>query len=268
MFDSISGHWINVFPYYSCIQRKKNYKEALADFEFIISKGYNNFYESSLYKAAVINFNYLKNYDKAINYYKELANIVNDENKKYEVQLGIMRSAFMMNDFENVNNYGNFILNNQLTTDKEKSAAHYYIGKVAEANKKYDIALQQLNKVIKENPNSNLAAESRYLISRVYFNRKETDLAKKMINDASSKNSAYPYWVAKGLLLLSEIYIQKNDIFNAKAALEAIKENYQEDQDILKEVDQKLVAISKQAADKSRLEVGTKEGNLKMENPK
>ncbi len=248
--------------------RKKNYKDALTDFEFIISKGYNNFYESSLYKAAVINFNYLKNYDKAINYYKELANIVQDENKKYEVQLGIMRSAFMMNDFENVNNYGNFILNNQLTTDKEKSAAHYYIGKVAEANKKYDVALQQLNKVIKENPNSNLAAESRYLISRVYFNRKETDLAKKMINDASSKNSAYPYWVAKGLLLLSDIYMQKNDIFNAKAALEAIKENYQEDKDILKEVEQKLDVIAKQETDKSRLDTGTKDGTLKMENPK
>lgn len=115
--------------------RKKNYSMALKDFEFIIAQGFNNFYESSLYKAAVINFNHLKNYNKALNYYKDLVNIVKDENRKYEVQLGIMRSAFMVNDFENVTNYGNFIISNQLTTDKEKSAAHYYIGKVAEVNK-------------------------------------------------------------------------------------------------------------------------------------
>lgn len=108
---------------------------ALKDFEFIIAQGFNNFYESSLYKAAVINFNHLKNYNKALNYYKDLVNIVKDENRKYEVQLGIMRSAFMVNDFENVTNYGNFIISNQLTTDKEKSAAHYYIGKVAEVTK-------------------------------------------------------------------------------------------------------------------------------------
>lgn len=47
-----------------------------------------------------------------------------------------------------------------------------------------------------------------------------------MITDASAKNSAYPYWVAKGLILLSDISMQKNDIFNAKAALEAVQENF------------------------------------------
>ena len=248
--------------------RKKNYNMALKDFEFIINQGFNNFYESSLYKAAVINFNHLKNYNKALNYYKDLVNIVKDENRKYEVQLGIMRSAFMVNDFENVTNYGNFIINNQLTTDKEKSAAHYYIGKVAEANKKYDTALLHLNKVIKENPNSNLAAESRYLISKVYFNRKELELSKKMITDAGAKNNAYPYWVAKGLILLSDISMQKNDIFNAKAALEAVQENFREDTEILKEVEEKLKIIAGIEATKSRIETESEDGTIKMEIPK
>jgi tetratricopeptide (TPR) repeat protein len=248
--------------------RKKNYSMALKDFEFVIAQGFNNFYEPSLYKAAVINFNHLKNYNKALSYYKDLVSIVKDENRKYEVQLGIMRSAFMINDFDNVTNYGNFIINNQLTTDKEKSAAHYYIGKVAESNKKYDTALLHLNKVIKENPNSNLAAESRYLISKVYFNRKELDLSKKMISDASAKNSAYPYWVAKGLILLSDISMQKNDIFNAKAALEAIQENFREDKEILKEVEEKLAIIAGIEATKSRIETESEEGIIKMETPK
>lgn len=59
-----------------------------------------------------------------------------------------------------------------------------------------------------------------------------------MITDASAKNSAYPYWVAKGLILLSDISMQKNDIFNAKAALEAVQENFREDKEILKEVEE------------------------------
>ena len=248
--------------------RKKNYNAALKDFEFILAKGFNNFYESALYKAAVINFNYLKNYNKALDYYKELVSLAKDENKKYEVQLGIMRSAFMINDFENVTSYGNFIINNPLTTDKEKSAAHYYIGKVAEANKKYDSALLHLNRVIKENPNSNLAAESRYLISKVYFNRKEIDLAKKMITEASAKNSAYPYWVAKGLILLSDISMQKNDIFNARAALEAVQENFREDKAILKEVEEKLSIIAGIEASKSRIDTENEDGTLKMDVPK
>lgn len=248
--------------------RKKEYANALKDFEFIISKGFNNFYETSLYKAAVISFNHFKNYNKAMNYYKELSGLLKDENKKYEAQLGIMRSAFMLNDFDNVNNYGNYIINNPLTTDKEKSAAYYFIGKVAESNKKYDVALQNLNKVIKENPNSNHAAEARYLISKIYFNRKELDLAKKMISDASAKNSAYPYWVAKGLILLSDISMLKSDLFNAKAALEAVQENFQEDKEILKEVNEKLKIIAEMESKKSRIQTEDQDGQIKMETPK
>ncbi len=248
--------------------RNKKYSKALKDYEYIIKQGYNNFYESSLYKAAIISFNRLKKYSKALKYYKKLEEIVKDENKRYNVQLGAMRAAFRLNNFKDVRKYGNKILNNTLTTEKERSAAHYYIGKVAESNKVYDSALLHLNKVIRANKNSNLAAESRYLIAKIYYNRGESNLAKKLIKEANSRNSAYPYWVAKGLILLSDIFIKTGDLFNARAALEAVKENYKEDKNILKIVNNKLSELEKLEIKNSRLEKENPDGTIKLDSVK
>lgn len=263
-YYSLDAHYYRAESYL----RKKEFSKALKDLEYIIKQGYNNYYETALYKAAIISFNRLKNYSKALNYYSKLESIVKDDNKKYSVQLGAMRSAFRLNNFKMVRKYGNKILNNPLTTDKERSAANYYIGKVAASNKIYDSALLHLNKVIRENRNSNWAAEARYLIAKIYYRRGESDLAKKLIKEGNSKNSAYPYWVAKGLILLSDIFIQSGDLFNARAALEAVEENYKEDKKIIKSVKLKLAELEKLENKNSRVEKENSDGTMKLDSAK
>ena len=248
--------------------RKKKFRKALKDYEYIIKQGFSNYYEPALYKAAIIAFNYMKDYGKALKYYKKLEEIVKDESKKYNVQLGAMRSAFRLNDYKAVKKYGNKILNNPLTTAKERSAAHYYIAKVAASNKVYDTALSHFNKVIRENRNSNWAAEARYMIAEIYFKRNELELAKKLIKESNLKNTAYPYWVAKGLILLSDIYVKENDLFNARAALEAVKENYKEDKTILNIVNKKLKILEELEEKNSRVEKENPDGTIKMDSLK
>ncbi|MEZ4907048.1 MAG: hypothetical protein R2771_05275 [Saprospiraceae bacterium] len=89
-----------------------------------------------------------------------------------------------------------------------------------------------------------------------------------MINDASTKNSAYPYWIAKGLILLADISIKKDDLFNAKAALEAVKENYTEDKSILTEVNERLDKVNSLLDEKSRLETKPENGDIILDEPK
>ena len=263
-YYSLDAHYYRAESYLF----KKDYKKALKDFEYIIKQGYSSYYETALYKSAVICFNHLKNYSKSLKYYKTLEKIVKNENEKYDVQLGAMRSAFKLNNYTNVNTYGSKILNNSLTSGKERSAAHYYIGKVAESNEKYDTALRHLNKVIRQNKNSNWAAEGRYLIAKIYFKRGEGDLSKKLIKEANIKNSAYPYWVAKGLILMSEIFVSQEDLFNARAALEAVLENYKEDKNIIKDVNKKLDNIKTLEDKNSRIEKENEDGSLKLDSIK
>jgi len=61
-----------------------------------------------------------------------------------------------------------------------------------------------------------------------------------MLKDASRANSSYPYWLASSVILLSDVYSEKGDYFRAKATLEALLANYNEDQELVASAKRKL----------------------------
>lgn len=243
----------------------KNYSEAYRDFDYVVALGPGEYYTESCYNAALISFNYTKNFSRAFNHYSALEKVVDNETKKYDAQLGALRSAYRINDLSGVRFYSAKVINSRQATAKELATAHYFLAKVAYNSEKYDEAIQAFNRVIQRYKNSALAAESRYMIARIYYNRNELGLAEELCQNANRQNSAYPYWVAKSLLLLSDILVKKDDLFNARAALEATIENYQEDQQILKEARQKLESVKTLQQEASRLETENMDGTIKMD---
>ena len=43
--------------------------------------------------------------------------------------------------------------------------------------------------------------------------------AQELCIQANQESSAYPFWVAKSVLLLAEVFAEKGDLYNARAAL-------------------------------------------------
>ncbi|GAB1450393.1 hypothetical protein MASR2M47_04490 [Draconibacterium sp.] len=87
-------------------------------------------------------------------------------------------------------------------------------------------------------------AEAKYLISEIYFHQKEMKKSEDEITDFISKNTPYQYWLGKSFLLLADIYLSKNDQFQAKHTLKSLYENYNDDDDGIKaEAAKKLLVI-------------------------
>jgi hypothetical protein len=64
------------------------------------------------------------------------------------------------------------------------------------------------------------------------------------ITDFISKNTPYQYWLGKSFLLLADIYLSKDDQFQAKHTLKSLYENYNDDNDGIKaEAAKKLLVI-------------------------
>jgi len=244
---------------------QEKYKEALEDFKTIIEKGAGEHYEESLFNAATISFNYNKDYKQSYRYYTDLERLTSNESKKYEAQLGALRSAYRAVNLDAVNIWATKIQNNPLSTIKEITSSYYYIGKIAYQEKKYDQSVNAFNKVIQNMKNSSLAAEARYLIAMVYYERKEYKLSEELCRNANSVNNAYPFWIAKTLLLLSDLLVIKNDLFNAKSAVDAVIQNYRDDEKIVAEAEEKLKQIVKLQVEKSRLEKKNLDGTLIMD---
>ena len=243
---------------------KKRYNPALADYEAIIAEGISDFYERSLKKAAIISYNYTQNFGKALKYYKLLETQTANADDKFLAQLGAMRSAFRLGRDAEVQTYANLVNKNGLSTTAEKSTAMYYLGKTAYKNSELDKAITALQQTAQLSTN-NQAAEARYLIAQAYYDKGEAAKAEAQVSKANEQNTAYPYWIAKSLLLMSDIFLDRDDLLNARAAAEAVQENFKEDESLLAEANAQLQAISGKESDSNRIKTETTDGTLELD---
>jgi TolA-binding protein len=74
-------------------------------------------------------------------------------------------------------------------------------------------------------------AESKYFIAQILYNKKKLDECENEVMDFISKNTPHQYWLAKSFILLSDVYLAKDDLFQAKHTLNSIIDNYTDIED-------------------------------------
>lgn len=250
--------------------KREMYDQALADYSFIISKGKSKYYIPALKKAASISFHEIQNFSKAYDYYTLLEGELTDPQLKYEALRSRLFSIVRTRKNEDILNVSERIIADSLSTAHDKSIARFNAGKIYVERNESKEALDMLNKVI-PTTNSEMTAEARYLVSKIISAGDNLDLAEESIRNTIQLNQAYPYWVSKSMLLLSDVFIKKKDVFQARAALEAILENYSGDKRITDEAASKLLLVKKMEDDLNRIEgSNNKEGffmdTLKIKN--
>ena len=231
----------------------KQYSPALSDYSKVIQKGNSAYLEPSLRKAASICYNEEENFEQAHNYYTNLEKSTSSDEIRHEAQLGALRSGFRIANRQTVSDMASKLVKDARSTQGEKAVAHFYRGKIIYDAGDYDGALQDFNMVTRLS-NDIKTAEARYLVSRIYYLRGQLKLAEQMCHNASKENSNYPNWVARPVLLLSDIYVDQGDLFNARAAIEAVLENFTGDSVILEEAQDKLAALETLEQQNSRIE--------------
>jgi tetratricopeptide (TPR) repeat protein len=245
----------------------KRYEEALEAYEEVIKQGQSSYLPSSLYKAALIAYNEKQDMARAYTYYDAFIPLAQDEEQQYEAVTGALRAAYKLRKAEDVNRMANTVFTHPRATEDHKALAHYYMAMLAYEHDSLDKALTDFNAVIRVN-SAELAAESRYYIAAIYEKRGADDIAGKLAEEAARANVGYPFWVAKSLMLLSDILFKQGDMLNAGAILEAIVENFQGDEEILKEATAKLVRVKKAEEDESRIKTSSSDTLELIPNPK
>lgn len=152
-------------------------------------------------------------------------------------------------------------MNNPSANQGQIATANFYLGKVAFDRKEYDNAMTAFNRVIQTSDNEQ-TAEARYLVAYIYYLKRNLEKAQEITINANKESSAYPYWVAKSVILLSDILAEKGDLYNARAALEALLENYNEDAELVKQAQTKLNQLNQQIQKGSRLMPNSPTNNL------
>lgn len=224
-----------------CQFNNKNFEDAIQGYNFVVSKPTNRFTEISLQKSARINYN-LKNYAEALNRYDLLGDLAEDKNILLEAIEGKMRCNFLLKNYNNTIDAANGLLKNNNISSDQITEAHYLLAKsYFDANQPVR-ALQEF-KITEQLSNTEMAAESKYLIASINYDDRKFEEAEKIIFELSNDYSYYDYWIAKGFILLADVYIAMDNIFQAKQTLQSIIENY-EGQDLVGIAREKLKLIN------------------------
>lgn len=221
---------------------QNSYTSALTYYqEYLSQQQRGNAYHEAMRKAAVIALNHTNAFDISYEYYDQLIEISTDPSLKKEAIDGALYSAIKLQNGE-AGRLAEYVINDQSRSDTEKAKAYYHKGKFKIAQMQYDEAIQALTQVTRMNK-SNIAAESNYLIADLFYKNGDLEVAERQAKESTKRSREYPLWIAKSLLLLSDIYIDKEDFLNAQAAAEAVMENYQENSEIQSETEEKLALI-------------------------
>jgi tetratricopeptide (TPR) repeat protein len=231
----------------------KRYSPALNDYQYVVRRGPSRYYLKALEKAAIIAYNHEQNFQQSYELYSALEQAADNNDLQLEAQLGVMRSAYRANLTDEVYEISRRVAENPLASQAQVASANFYYGKISFDRKDYNNALSALNQVIALSDNEQ-TAEARYLVAYIYYVQRDLERAEEITINANRESSSYPFWVAKSVILLSDILAEKGDVLNAQAVLEALLENYDEDAELVQTARDKLQQLNRRINSESRID--------------
>lgn len=230
----------------------KEFDLALSSYDQVVSLGPSIYYQDALKKAALIAYNHAQDFNKALRYYQLLENLASSSEDLFDAQLGAMQSAYRSSSKQAARQYAEKVINHPSAKTSQKNTANFYLGKITYDEGAFSESLNYLDELIASSDNEQ-TAEARYLRASIFFQSNQYDKAKEQCINANKESSAYPYWVAQSVILLSDIFAVQGDLYNARAALEALLENFKGDDQLIRLAQEKLVQVNEKIDQGSRL---------------
>ena len=220
---------------------RKNFDEAKRLFAVVINSGDTKFREESLARKSEIEY-LEKDYAAAIITFRELQNVAELRENREAAKLGIMRCAqFTGNETEALTAADELLKSTNLSPETESEARHLrgksYL-KLGDADK----ALVDFTALSKDT-RTEFGAEAKYQLAQIYYNKKDAARAEKELLNFIENGTPHQYWLARGFILLVDIYIDKEDAFQARQYLTSLQRNYSGNEEITGMIENRLEKI-------------------------
>lgn len=244
------GRYCTVAQYYMAdsYYRTGMRDEALQAYDPLTEMKGSTHREEACLRAAEIAYD-KKDYAAASKYFERLqecASIIDNANA---ARLGVLRCSYHLEDHNATIRIATQIIEDNHSENSMVYEARYHRAKSYLAQNDTFRAMPDLKEVAKDMRTAQ-GAEAKYLISDILYKQKELDKAETEIMDFAQNGTPHQYWLAKAMVLLADIYIQREDDFQAKQYLLSLQANYTEQDDIQEQIKQRLNEIADREAEK------------------
>lgn len=224
--NSPDGNYRTEANYYKaeCEYELGNLDKAIVNYEAVVASGNNNFIPRSSSRAAYIHFRN-KEYEKALYYYKELEKSTNTKDYLTTALIGQMRCNYLLEEYAFAKKDAERVIANETSTKDALIEANLVLGRVNFMDDDLSTAKANFTEVVK-GTKSVMAAESKYYLCQIQFKEEDYKGTKKGVFELMDNHASYDYWVAKGFILLADVYLAEGDTFQAKATLKTVVDSY------------------------------------------
>jgi TolA-binding protein len=238
--------------------RQGNIDAALAQYLPLSQRVGSPYAESSAMTAASIYYE-RQDYANAMTQYRQMLALSSKRKNALAARTGILNCAVAQHDTKEIINIASQILGDEPVAADVREEALYQRGKAYRESKQYGLSVPDFDAISKD-VRTSIGAEAKYLLAQSYFDLKAYDTAESEVMSFAQQPTQQQYWLARSLILLSEISHERGDDFQSKQYLLSLKANYKNSDDILQRVDEHLQALD--AADETNQTTNDEEEKL------
>lgn len=221
-----SGRFVNETYYYlgHSYFKQKDTLKAIGYFEKYLVTPTTNFSESAAARTAAYYYTH-EDYIKALKYYEQFDNLATKPTNIFNARLGVMRCAYLTEDFNKALNFAKFVLETPSINTQQKVEGEYSKGMSLYKLNQLNEAIPSLEWLVK-NTTTAIGSEAKFTLAEIHFKQNEFGKAETEVKALIKMKPSYNYWVAKGLMLQTRIHILNDDLFQAEQTLKSVMDFY------------------------------------------
>jgi len=232
-FSLNANYYIGLIDY-----NAQNYESARAHLDKVLEYPDNKYSEEAMMMSAEIAY-LAKDYAHSLELYKLLKDRASAPERRQQATIGMLRSAAMSGNGEETILAATAVLTDaKVAPELENEARHYRSKALVEAGQMQH-AVADWEALAKDTRNV-YGAEAKYRLAQYLFDAGKTAEAEKEVLNYLEVSTPHTYWLARGFVLLSDIYAKLDRKLEARQYLLSLKQNYQADDDIAGMIESRL----------------------------
>lgn len=238
-----SGRYCTNATYYAArsYYQLKQYEQAIDLYSTLADIQGNPYMEEACMRVAELSFD-KQEYQTARYYFQRMSEVASSSAMRTTALLGVLRCSQKLNNNTQIITAANNLLDQENLAVDIHTEALYYRAKAQLSDNQYGLAVVDFTSLAKE-VRTAWGAEAKYQLAYCYFQLGSIELAEQEIMSFTQMQTSHQYWLAKSLILLSDINVKRNEFFQAKQYLLALQSNYKLQDDIPIIIAEKLATI-------------------------
>lgn len=216
--------------------------EALKEYKQLAELAANPYQEEAAIRVAEISYD-KGDWTGALEAFYRMNSLASTRENINIARLGILRCSYQLQRHQATIDIAEQILSDTPVDEDVRREAMYNRAKAYIAQKQWAKAQNDLRSLASEVRTAQ-GAEAKYLLAQSYYELGQLDDAESEVMSFTQMNTQQQYWLARALILLSDINLRRGENFQARQYLLALQQNYmQQGDDIQQIVSERLAAI-------------------------